>query len=152
MGSFRPVAATGSLIVWSMLLAGGLALALACGGPPPLAERSEGSGWAPLAAEVITLSGQRDGTRVVFHLELGGEVRLVVEGELHVDPQPRLVEGVWREAGSAGARRGTLSALSLDFLGGQGGRPSLGGRFLLLTPAGPAYRLNLPAIPLDAPR
>ena len=55
------------------------------------------------------------------------------------------------EEAELGASSGSLSASAVSFLGGQRGRPGLGGRFTLSASGTPLYRVNLPITPL-APR
>ena len=130
-----------------------LALLVACGGERPLLERFQEGAWQPEPFQIVSLTGSRDGTEVFFSLELEaeGDRRLVLEGTVEVDPQARLVTGHWVEEGESGASSGSLSASAVSFLGGQGGRPSLGGRFTLSASGAPLYRVNLPITPL-APR
>jgi hypothetical protein len=72
-------------------------------------------------------------------------VDLLVE----TNPLPVLVEGAWVDLDADGAGSGTLRAEDLHFLGGQGGRPSLGGRLTLEDAAGAdRFRLVLPPVPL----
>jgi hypothetical protein len=50
------------------------------------------------------------------------------------------------------SRSGVLSSAAIDFFGGQGGRPSLGGQFTLSTEGAKVYRINLPATRLTTER
>ena len=92
------------------------------------------------------MTGKRDGAEVTFVLRLEGPSsrNVTVEGTVEIDPQASLVDGRWVEQGRSGARSGTVSSASVDFFGGQGGRPSLGGRFLLSVEGSPVYGINLP--------
>jgi hypothetical protein len=130
-----------------------LALLVACGGERPLVEHFQEGAWQPEPFQVVSLAGRRDGTEVFFSLELHGEGnrRLVLEGTVEVDPRARLVSGRWVESGS-GSIAGSVSASALDFLGGQGGRPGLGGQFTLSAAGAPLYRLNLPTTNLELRR
>jgi hypothetical protein len=138
--------------LWSV---GGLslliALLVACKADLPLVERFEQGAWRPTRFEVVSMGGQRAGVRVVFVLRLADPAgrRLVVEGTVEIDPQAKLVDGRWAEDGG---RSGVLSSAAVDFFGGQGGRPSLGGQFTLSTEGAKVYRINLPATRLTAER
>jgi len=136
-------------------LALGLAVGLtACAGDRPLVERFEQEAWHAEPFRLVSATGERDGSEVVFTLKLQRDdgLGLRVAGTLVIDPQARLLTGEWKETGVPSPRSGLVSATAPDFLGGQGGRPSLGGRFWL-TAAGAGesiYRLNLPTTPLAA--
>ena len=131
-----------------------LALLVACGGERPLVEQFQEGAWQPEPFQVASLSGRRDGTQVFFSLELHGEGdrRLVLEGTVEIDPQARLVSGRWVEESGSGSSSGSVAASALDFLGGQGGRPGLGGQFTLAAAGAPLYRLNLPTTRLELRR
>lgn len=131
-----------------------LVLLASCAAERPLVERFQQDAWQPEQFHLIHLAGRRDGFEVFFSLELQGEGsrRLRVEGTVEIDPQARLVRGRWTEEGGSRSRSGLLSAPALDFLGGQGGRPSLGGTFTLSEAGAPLYRLNLPTTVLEPPR
>ena len=100
------------------------------------------------------MGGQRAAARVEFVLRLEGPAgrRLIVEGTVEINPQATLVGGRWVEEGGSMARSGVLSSAAIDFFGGQGDRPSLGGRFTLSTAGAPIYRINLPATTLTTER
>lgn len=100
------------------------------------------------------MGGQRAGATVTFvlRLEEPSGRRLVVEGTAEIDPQARLVGGHWVEDGGPTARSGALSSASIDFFGGQGDRPSLGGQLTLSADGAAAYRINLPTTRLSAER
>ena len=133
-----------------------LALALvsfACATERSLVERLENQTWQSEPFHLASLTGQRDGTEVTFIIELQGEGshRLLVEGTVVIDPRARLFDGYWAEEGGAEPRSGTVSSAAVDFLGGQGGQPSLGGQFTLSGAHGPLYRLTLPTSEMGPP-
>lgn len=127
-------------------------LTSACAGERPLVERREDGAWRPEAFQLASLSGERDGADVSFIAELQGEGarRIIVEGAVVIDPRARLVDGHWWEEGGTELRSGIVSAGSVDFLGGQGSRPSLGGQFTLRGADGPLYRVSMPTRELQA--
>ena len=55
-------------------------------------------------------------------------------------------------AEARGVLSGVLSSAAVDYFGGQGGRPSLGGQFTLSTEEATIYRINLPRTTLTAER
>lgn len=128
-------------------------LILACAGERSLVEQFDNEAWRPELFHLASLAGQRDGAHVAFAIELQGEGsrRLLVQGNVSIDPQARLVDGHWVEEGGAELRSGIVSSATVDFLGGQGGRPSLGGQFTLSGTSGPLYRLNLITRELKSP-
>ena len=128
-------------------------LALACTGERSLVEQFENGTWRPEPFHLASLTGQRDGTEVAFMVELDGEGRrrLLVQGTVVIDPMARLVEGRWVEEGGTEPRTGIVSSATVDFLGGQGGRPSLGAQLTLSQASGPRYRLNVKPRALEAP-
>ena len=100
------------------------------------------------------MGGQYAAPRVGFVLRLEGPSgrRLIVEGTVEIDPQPTLVGGRWFEENGSTVRSGVLSSAALDYFGGQGGRPSLGGQFILSTEEATIYRVNLPRTTLTTER
>jgi hypothetical protein len=100
------------------------------------------------------MGGQYAAPRVAFVLRLEGPSgrRLTVEGTVEIDPQPTLVGGRWFEEDGSTVLSGVLSSAAIDYFGGQGGRPSLGGQFTLSTEEATIYRINLPRTTLTAER
>ena len=134
------------------------ALLVACAADHPLVERFEQGAWQPTPFRVASMGGQRAAEQIVFVLRLEEPTgrRLIVEGSVEIDPQATLLDGRWAETGGTGdgstARSGVLSSAAIDFFGGQGGRPLLGGQFALSTEGAKVYRINLPATPLTTKR
>ena len=130
------------------------ALLLACAADRPLVERLEHGDWQPVPFRIASMGGQRAGTKVTFVLRLEGAEghRLTVEGTVKIDPQATLVGGRWVEDGGSRVLSGVLSSAAIDFFGGQGDRPSLGGQFTLSAEGATVYRINLPTTRLTAER
>ena len=130
------------------------ALLVACRADRPLVERLEQGDWQPAPFRIVSMGGQRAGARVAFVLRLEGPSgrRLIIEGTVEIDPQATLVGGRWVEHGGSTALSGVLSSAAIDFFGGQGDRPSLGGQFTLSTEGAAVYRINLPATRLTTER
>lgn len=128
-------------------------LAIGCAGERALVERWDHEVWLPENFQLTAVTGQRDGSRVSFSFQFKAEGprRLSVQGTVILDPRARLSEGRWVEEGSGTSRSGRVSAAHPDFLGGQGGLPSLGGQFTLSHSEGVLYRLNVRPVVLSAP-
>jgi hypothetical protein len=138
-------------VAWISLL---FALLVACAADRPLVERFEQGDWQPAPFRIASLGGQRGGARVGFVLRLEEPAgrRLVVEGTVEIDPRATLVDGRWTEEGGIKAVSGVLSSAAVDFFGGQGDRPSLGGQFTLSSEGNTVYRINLPPTRLSIER
>lgn len=117
-------------------------------------ERFEQGNWQPEPFRIASMGGQRAGATVTFvlRLEEPSGRHLTVEGTVEINPQATLVGGRWVEHGGPTALSGVLSSASIDFFGGQGDRPSLGGRLKLSTEGVTVYRINLPTTGLSAER
>ena len=131
-----------------------LALVQSCVADRPLVERFERGDWQPDSFRIASLGGQFAAPRVAFVLRLEGQAgrRLTVEGTFEIDPQASLVGGRWVEDGGSSVRSGVLSSATIDYFGGQGDRPSIGGQFTLSNEQAPVYRINLPQTRLSAER
>lgn len=129
-------------------------LLMACGADRPLVEQYEQGEWEPASFEIASMGGQRAGATVIFVLRLEDPAgrRLILEGIVEINPQAKLVGGGWVEERGATTRSGILSSAVVDFFGGQGDRPSLGGQFTLSADKIAVYRVNLPATLLTAER
>lgn len=126
----------------------------ACGVERPLVERFDDGAWLPEPFQIASVGGQRSGASVAFVLRLAEPSgrSLVVEGTIEIDPQATLVDGHWIEHDGHETLTGAVSSAAIDFFGGQGGRPSLGGQFTLSTTEASVYRVNLPTTRLTAER
>ena len=131
-----------------------LVLLAACGADRPLVERFEQGNWQPETFRVASMGGQRAGATVTFVLRLEGPSgrRLIVEGTVEINPQATLIGGRWVEEGGSRALSGVLSSAAIDFFGGQGDRPSLGGQLTLSSKGSEFYRINLPTTRLTTER
>ena len=80
-----------------------------------------------------------------FVFEGEGNRRLVIEAHIHLQPEASLDSGKWVLIhGTDFGDKGTLLAPALQFLGGQGGSPSVGGTFLLMKESHQRYRAEIP--------
>jgi len=126
-------------LMWASWLAAGCAV----DSEPRLDRWTDGT----YRAVVLTgheIKGQRDGatTEATVELTTDDGTRIEVQLEIHYDPTPSLRAGSWSSNGETGQ---PARAESLEFVGGQGEGPSVGGIFLLQRADGsPGYRLRLP--------
>lgn len=127
---------------------------LACAADRPLVESFDQGDWRPTPFRITAMGGQYAAPTVVFVLRLEGAAgrRLTIEGTVEIDPQPTLVGGGWLEEDDSTVRSGVLSSATFDYYGGQGGRPSLGGQFILSIDGAAIYRVNLPRTTLSTER
>jgi hypothetical protein len=144
-------ATTSGLVRISLFLS---LLLTACAADRPLVERFKQGDWQPAPFQIASMGGQYASAKVTFVLRLEGLSgrRLIVEGTFEINPQATLVAGHWVEDGESGARSGVLSAATVDFFGGQGDRPALGGELILSIAGATVYRINLPTTTLTAER
>lgn len=123
-------------------------LACARAGEPSVESYAQGA-YQPQPVSAYEITGARDGATTdatgVFTLENGD--RLSVELHVAYNPTPVLADGHWRSEGST-VEEGEVREESLTFLGGQGGTPSVGGRFRLETNGQPRWRVVMPTQPL----
>jgi hypothetical protein len=101
------------------------------------------NGTADVSAFTLkSLKGTRDGERLEVHALYGdGSQDLIVRLEFNVTPPARLTSGTW--TGLSGA--GEVRQRAVTFLGGQSGKPSIGGRFELMSRDNrPQYRITIP--------
>jgi hypothetical protein len=96
-----------------------------------------------------SLKGTRDGELLEVRALYGDDSRsLRVDLQFKVAPPARLESGTW--TGLAG--KGGVRERSVTFLGGQSGRPSIGGRFDLIGPDNRTlYRVTIPLQELKQP-
>lgn len=95
--------------------------------------------------QVQSVRGVRDGDRLAVQVLLS-DSSSVLSVDLHftIGSPTKLASGTWRWPQPQDLVKGTVSARSVTFLGGQDGPPSIGGTFDLNAPSYPTYRLTLP--------
>ncbi|MBX9602008.1 MAG: hypothetical protein K2X35_13420 [Bryobacteraceae bacterium] len=130
--------------VWFCLLAAGCSR-----GPEMSIEQLGGSPPAP-GYSLKQLSGVRDGEVVHAAAEFtGADGELALTLRFRTGVPTRLESGTWVWTRGGKRQEGRVSARTVEFLGGQSGRPSLGGVYDLLPEQGePAYRVRWPATEL----
>ena len=101
---------------------------------------------SPLAFTVAGVTGHRDGYHFSSRVSLVGANEpdtLILSIELVIAVPTEFAGGDWR----FGDQRGPVVAAYIEFFGGQGGLPLVGGRFILLETAdirSGRWRVNLP--------
>lgn len=104
-----------------------------------------------LPMSLSSFSGSRDGYRALGEMvfsEKDSPDRLVIRFVLEPGVPTRFVSGDYAWRGQAGP----ATCLSIDFFGGQGGLPSVGGTFEVKTPDGRAYQIFLPTTEMPVKR
>jgi hypothetical protein len=121
-------------------------------GQPRVEALEDGTATAR-AVTTYEISGRRDGatTKAVAMLTLETGERLRLELDVTYDPTPTLASGRWFLVGTRPGA-GRIHAESINFLGGQGEGPSVGGRFRLEEDGNPRFRVVLPLRPVNATR
>jgi hypothetical protein len=129
-----------------------LAFMGACEGSKPHVDLMQNGVYNSEKVSSYSISGARDGATThalgVFTMENGDHIR--VELTVAYNPTPELESGHWMREGKISGE-GPVHAESVKFLGGQGGTPSVGGRFTLEQEGNPRMRVTMPAEPLAAP-
>ena len=128
-----------SVVVTSLLLA-------ACGGPQsPKLERIADRTELP-SHQLRSLTGYRDGDALRAKVILAADSSmLTMDLRFRIGVPTRLEEGsyLWQQADTV--LRGPVKQVSATFLGGQSGRPSIGGTFELISPEGERlYEVRIP--------
>jgi hypothetical protein len=104
------------------------------------------SGHEDLSGFTIqSVRGVRDGDRLAAQV-LISDSSSILTLDLHfaIGSPTTLQSGTWVWSRPGHLLKGTASARSVTFLGGQDGPPSIGGAFDLLTPERAVYQVNLP--------
>lgn len=126
-----------------------LSMGLGCSRTSFTFETYQNGEWRNAPWELTQARIQRDGSKVVAHFVIEGptDERLLLESHVALNPQVSYLSGTWTHIrGSAIAGAGVLRSDSFDFMGGQGGQPSIGGRFELRENDGTMrYRARIPA-------
>jgi len=99
-----------------------------------------------------SIRGTRDGDRLRAQLMISDSSSiLTIEMNFAIGSPTRLEGGTWSWGRQGQLSKGTVTARSVTFLGGQDGPPSIGGTFDLMDANGAAhYRVNLPVTELKA--
>jgi hypothetical protein len=90
--------------------------------------------------------GARDGDVVTAEARFSGQSgdSALVHIRLHLGPPAEFVSGTYTITTGGKTSEGPVTCESLDYQGGQGSVPSMGGRFVL----GSSYRVTFPSTPI----
>jgi hypothetical protein len=101
-----------------------------------------------LPLKLDSLIGMRDGETVTAVARFSnGDDSAQMNVRLFLRPPAEFVSGTYRVTLDGKTTEGVVECLSLDYQGGQGSVPSMGGRFVLK----PDYRVTLPSTPIKRP-
>lgn len=125
----------------------------ACGPSTPVVEEKISGAWTPSSWTLQSAEGSRDGEKtrawIVFKDPSGRKLELRLQ--IATTPDAELEVGRWYLDDAGVSRSGPASAKGIKFLGGQGGRPSVGGTYFFEEGDEEVFRVKLPAVEL-APR
>jgi hypothetical protein len=117
----------------------------------PQLEIWQDGAFVPVVVRSYEIGGKRSGatTRAVAVVTTDENERLELTLEISYDPTPVLSQGSWSSSTEGG---GEVHAESVEFTGGQGEGPSVGGVFVLKQQDAPRFRLKLPLRPVSTPQ
>jgi hypothetical protein len=108
-------------------------------------DRMENGKAVPIPMKFDSLYGARDGESVTAEARFSnGEDSAQMNLRLHLVPPAEFVSGTYRVTSGGKTLEGIVECLSLDYQGGQGSVPSMGGKFVLK----PDYRVTFPSTPI----
>ena len=120
-----------------------LLVAFTACGPAKEASVTRNSDQARLPLVLNSLSGLREGYVAhgeMMFMDADSPDRLLIRFTLEPGVPTKFISGEF----SWGAKTGEVTCSSIDFFGGQGGIPSIGGKFAMTTPDGVSYAVYLP--------
>lgn len=126
-----------------------------CANPNPRFEKIENDKATTIPMTLNGLYGARNGDTVTAEAHFvnnnngsfGNDVAQI-KMQIHLGPPAEFVSGTYHTDIGGKVADGTVESLSLDFQGGQGDDPYVGGKFLLK----PDYRVSFPATKLKRRR
>jgi len=108
-------------------------------------DRMDGGQPVPILMKFDSLYGARDGDSVTAEARFSnGNDSAQLNVRLFLRPPAEFVSGTYRVTSGGKTVEGIVECLSLDYQGGQGSVPSMGGKFVLK----PDYRIVLPSTPI----
>ena len=108
-------------------------------------ERFESGKTVPIPMKFDSLYGARDGESVTAEARFSnGNDSAQMNVRLFLRPPAEFVSGTYRLTIDGKTVEGIVECQSLDYQGGQGSVPSMGGKFVLK----PGYRIILPSTPI----
>ena len=125
-------------LVFFLLLAG-------CANSEYRFERMDGDQAVSVPMKFDSLYGARDGDSVTAEARFSnGSDSAQMNVRLYLRPPAEFVSGTYRITIGGKTVEGIVECPSLDYQGGQGSVPSMGGKFLLK----PGYRVIIPSTPI----
>lgn len=129
-----------------------LMLCAACGPKKEASvSRAMESGPVKLPMALSSLTGKREGYKAsgtVIFVDAGARDSLTIRFVLEPGVPTKFVRGGYRWKSLSG----DVSCSSVDFFGGQGGVPSIGGNFEFTTQDGASYQVYLPTTEMKPDR
>ncbi|HLQ75786.1 MAG TPA: hypothetical protein VK210_00430 [Terriglobia bacterium] len=117
----------------------------ACGNSGYRFEELKAGESTPIPLKFDSLYGTRDGDSVTAEARFSNAADSAqINIRVYLRPPAEFVSGTYRITTEGKTIEGIVECLSLDYQGGQGSVPSLGGRFVLK----PDYRVTFPATPI----
>ena len=108
-------------------------------------ERMDGNQSVSIPMKFDSLYGARDGESVIAEARFSsGNDSAQMNVRLFLRPPAEFVSGTYRVTIDGKTVEGVVECQSLDYQGGQGSVPSMGGKFVLT----PGYRIILPSTPI----
>jgi len=108
-------------------------------------ERIDGGKSVSIPMKFDSLDGARDGESVTAEARFSnGNDSAQMNVRLFLRPPAEFVSGTYRVTIDGQTAEGIVECQSLDYQGGQGSVPSMGGKFVLK----PGYRIILPSTPI----
>ena len=108
-------------------------------------ERTDGGQFVSIPMKFDTLDGARDGESVTAEARFSnGNDSAQMNVRLFLRPPAEFVSGTYRLTIDGKTSEGAVECQSLDYQGGQGSVPSMGGKFVLK----PGYRITIPSTPI----
>jgi hypothetical protein len=126
------------LLFFFLLLAG-------CANSEYRFERMDGDKAVSIPMKLDSLDGARDGESVTAEARFSnGNDSAQMSVRLFLRPPAEFVSGTYRVTIDGKTVEGIVECQSLDYQGGQGSVPSMGGKFVLK----PGYRIIIPSTPI----
>jgi hypothetical protein len=108
-------------------------------------ERMDGDQAVSIPMKFDSLDGARDGESVTAEARFSnGKDSAQMNVRLFLRPPAEFVSGTYHVTIDGKTVEGVVECQSLDYQGGQGSVPSMGGKFVLK----PGYRITIPSTPI----
>lgn len=125
-----------------------LTVSVSCSGRLTRVEEYRDGEWQVVDWELTRTQVQRDGSTIIVQFVIEGpdDQRVSIESHLRVNPEATFSYGKWTHVrGTSVVTSGSVQSDRVDFLGGQGGSPSVGGVLeLKLNDGTRRFRVSIP--------